>query len=179
MRRLWSRFTFEWFDWSKRYGIGCGAEQTRGETVHRSWLPWANCFMARSSFWKGRKRPAELDVCSYKGNWTQRPLKPGASQRRSHVPRAPSVLHDSLQASQSIPWDQTGNLSSLLPPTLTFVWLWPQWTAVITINPTVKLYRTGKCTRTGHKSYEEVSSRLVMVPKSLDPNFWPFKEDSI
>ena len=31
-------------------------------TMHRSWQPWANCFTARSSFWKEKKEPAELDA---------------------------------------------------------------------------------------------------------------------
>ena len=44
MRRLWNRLTFEWFDWSKGYGHGCGAEQAWEETIHISWLPWANNF---------------------------------------------------------------------------------------------------------------------------------------
>ena len=95
--------TFEWFDWSKRYGKGCGAEQTCEETIHRSWLPWATCSMARSSFWKGKKRACTPRSPVTK-NWSQRPVKPpGASQRRSQLVMGAIASHLKLLVGPPLP----------------------------------------------------------------------------
>ena len=54
-------------------------------TIQRSWQPWANCFMDRSSFWKEKKGLAELDS-QLQGELDIETLQPpGASQRRSQI----------------------------------------------------------------------------------------------